>query len=139
MTISEGCCQLPGGHVEDGETLIQGVIREIKEETGIELDEFEINKPFYEILYYIKNYQGSNKNRMANTLYYFIKTDKEPNFNSLKLTTNEKKNEFHLVYFNINNFKKDVKGYISKEKNNKNKLIAEEILLVFNELVNTLN
>lgn len=34
---------LPGGRVEDGETMAQGLIREVSEETGIVLDENELH------------------------------------------------------------------------------------------------
>ena len=34
---------MPGGHIELGETLEQSVIREIHEETGIQIDQIKVN------------------------------------------------------------------------------------------------
>ena len=46
--------QLPGGHVEENENLTTATIREIKEETGIELAEHELPEPFFKIKRYKK-------------------------------------------------------------------------------------
>ena len=62
--------QFPGGHLEQGESLTDCLLREIKEETGIELTDAKM-EPFEKITYYSKNYHGSGKNRQ-NELYYFI-------------------------------------------------------------------
>ncbi|MBN2333912.1 NUDIX domain-containing protein [Candidatus Bathyarchaeota archaeon] len=35
-----GCVAIPGGHVEDGETYAEACRRELKEELGLECDEF---------------------------------------------------------------------------------------------------
>lgn len=47
IATSNGGCQLPGGHKEEGENLIDTVIREVQEETGIILDEKEIKDSFF--------------------------------------------------------------------------------------------
>ena len=62
--ISNAGVQLAGGHVESGEEYIETVKREIKEEVGIELEDEEISKPFFEIKHFTKNYSNSNKNRI---------------------------------------------------------------------------
>ncbi len=36
------CWHIPGGGIDDGETLIEAVIREVREETGIELSEADL-------------------------------------------------------------------------------------------------
>ena len=42
LAYSNNCYQFPGGHVEDGESLLNAVYREIKEETGIVLNDNNI-------------------------------------------------------------------------------------------------
>lgn len=37
-----GCLNIFGGHVEDGETVMQGLIRELNEELGAQLDEADV-------------------------------------------------------------------------------------------------
>ena len=47
--------EFPGGHLEENETLLNGLKREVYEETGIRVINKEI-KPFISIKYYCKNY-----------------------------------------------------------------------------------
>lgn len=53
---------LPGGHVENNETLIDSVIREMKEETGL-----DIKNPK---LCYVKEWDWGNDTRYLGFLYY---------------------------------------------------------------------
>src|SRR5574344_129359 len=62
LAYSHNDYEFPGGHVEDGETLIQTVNREIKEENGIELG-IECLEPFACALGYYKDWPEKGKNR----------------------------------------------------------------------------
>ena len=46
--------EFPGGHLNENETLLEGLKREVLEETGIELENKDIS-PFYVIKYYYQN------------------------------------------------------------------------------------
>lgn len=54
----------PGGHVEDGESFIDSVIREIKEETDLDIANPEIKG----VIQWIE--EGSDKRRSVGILYY---------------------------------------------------------------------
>ena len=41
-TIGEGCWGLPGGHVEEGESMFSCARRELHEETGIEVNDLQL-------------------------------------------------------------------------------------------------
>jgi 8-oxo-dGTP diphosphatase len=47
---SKGCWSLPGGVLETGETLEQGVIREVREETGLEVKPLKVLEIFERII-----------------------------------------------------------------------------------------
>ena len=57
-----GTYQFPGGHLEKNETKIECLKREILEETGIDILNYNKN-PFYVIKYYNKNYPKLGINR----------------------------------------------------------------------------
>lgn len=92
---------LPGGHLEEGETVNECLVREIKEETGIELSIVE-RKPFFSIKYFSKDYptKGINTKSVAN--YYVVDTELKPNLDNISLTEEEKNGNFELQYININ-------------------------------------
>ena len=105
--------QFIGGHVEENEDLIQTIKREIKEETGIEIN---INKiePFIISKGYYKDWPEKNKNRKIEIYYYIINTDEKPNLNNTKYTDHEKDGNFELRYINLDNIEEEL-------INNKNK------------------
>lgn len=100
--------QFPGGHIEDGETYIEAVRREIKEETGIVLSDI-IKSPFALKQGYYKDWPSEGKNRKIEIYYYEIFTDEIPNLKKMKLTDNEKNGDFKLEYIPLKNVKKVLK------------------------------
>ena len=89
--------QCPGGHVEEGEDLITTINREMKEETGIELNINNI-EPFACSFGYYKDWPSKGKNRKIEIYYYEIKTDEKPNLDNTEYTEDEKDGNFELRY-----------------------------------------
>lgn len=94
--------QIIGGHVEENESYDECVIREVKEETGIELS-LEKREPFLQIVYYCKDYpkEGLNSEYIIN--YYSINSDLKPDIDKINLTENEKEGLFEFRYVSLNN------------------------------------
>lgn len=89
--------QIIGGHVEEDETDKDCLIREMKEETGITIDDFD-EKVILTIKYYCKDYPSKNVNTLFKANYYVIKTDQKANMNLINLTKNEKEGSFKFKY-----------------------------------------
>ncbi len=89
--------QLIGGHVEENETFDQCIVREIKEETGIDIP-YEKRKPFLVIKYMCKDYPTLGQNTKYINNYYVIKSDLRPDYSKINLTENEKEGMFELKY-----------------------------------------
>lgn len=104
--------QFPGGHVEENETLINAVNREIKEETGIILNLTNVN-PFASQVGYYKDWPEIGKNRKIEIYYYEIKTDKEPNLDNIEYTENEKNGNFKLRYLSLDSVEEEIKKNVS--------------------------
>ncbi|MDD2391664.1 MAG: NUDIX hydrolase [Bacilli bacterium] len=122
--------QFPGGHQEEGETLIECVIREVKEETGIELTLREI-EPFFVIRHYSKNYHGLGENRCSEIYYFEIKTDEKYDLSHAEYTENEKEGQFELKYINLEKVEEVLNESITW--NEKNAVIVPEMITVFKE------
>ena len=88
---------LPGGHLEEGESYEDCLVREIKEETGIEIKK-EVRNPFLRITYLNKDYPSAGINTKSIVNYYVVNNELVPNLNELNLTAEEKENDFKLKY-----------------------------------------
>lgn len=87
--------QFPGGHVEEGEELIDTVNREVEEETGLVLNIKDL-EPFACALGYWKDWPEEGKNRKTEIYYYEVLCDLEPNLENTKYTDGEIDGNFTL-------------------------------------------
>ena len=75
----------PGGHVEDDESLVDSVIREIKEETGLTIKDpilcdvyewpWENNSRYLAFLYKTNNYEGEIKSSKEGKIFWIKKSE----------------------------------------------------------------
>lgn len=99
--------QFPGGHLEKDENIDDCIVREIKEETGIDLEVEE--GPFLCIKTYDNNYFNTGR-KVLNCIYYYrFFTDEMPNFkethyDELELATDF--NLYYVVFADLGNFLK---------------------------------
>ena len=128
--------QFPGGHVEENETLVQAVNREVLEETGIELNITNI-EPFACAIGYYKDWPAEEKNRKIEIYYYEVKTDEKPNLENTEYTENEKDGNFELGYIPL----LDVENVLrtNAEEYGDKKGIAREMIDLFGVYKTTIN
>lgn len=120
--------QFPGGHAEDNEELIETVNREIKEETGIELN-LNYIEPFARKSGYYKDWPEEGKNRKIEIYYYEVKTDEKPNLNNTSYTEHEKEGNFELRYIPLSKVEEELEKNINEYGDKKG--IGKEMLELF--------
>lgn len=123
--------QFPGGHLEEGETLVECLKREILEETGMEVSISEDAKPFFVIRHYSKNYRGTGKTRCNEIYYYVILTDDTYNLEKIRHDEWEKDGNYQLRYVHLDNVEQVLIDSIPD--NPQNKVIVQEMIEVLNE------
>lgn len=128
--------QFPGGHVEENETLVQAVNREILEETGIELNITNI-EPFACAIGYYKDWPAEGKNRKIEIYYYEVKTDEKPNLENTEYTENEKNGNFELRYIPLSDVENVLKT--NAEEYGDENGIAREMTDLFEVYKTTIN
>lgn len=128
--------QFPGGHVEENETLVQAVNREVLEETGIELNITNI-EPFACAIGYYKDWPAEEKNRKIEIYYYEVKTDEKPNLENTEYTENEKDGNFELRYIPLLDVENVLKT--NAEEYGDKKGIAREMIDLFGVYKTTIN
>ena len=121
--------QFPGGHLEDGETLAEGLKREVREETGIVLT--ENYEPFFAIKHFLKDYPVIGNNRSIEIYYFYINIDDNYDLNNIYLDDQEKNGEFKLYYVPIKKLKKVL--YKNIDLLDINRVVTEEMLLAMKE------
>lgn len=95
-----GLYMLPGGKIDNNETEMSALKREILEESGIEITELEL-EPYLVINSYDKNYhtrEYGTINRLTQTTFYVIHTDKEIDISKKKLTKSEIEKNHTITY-----------------------------------------
>ena len=128
--------QFPGGHVEENETLVQAVNREILEETGIKLNITNI-EPFACAIGYYKDWPAEGKNRKIEIYYYEVKTDEKPNLENTDYTENEKNGNFELRYIPLSDVENVLKT--NAEEYGDENGIAREMSDLFEVYKTTIN
>lgn len=123
----DGIYQFPGGHVEENEALTTTLKREIKEETGIDLNTNNL-LPFYCIKHYKKNCDDTGINKMSQLYYFLVKTDKQINTENIKYTEHEKSGGYRLEYVSVEDIKETLINNIPN--NVHNSTIVKEMLAV---------
>lgn len=132
MGYCDGTYQFPGGHLEKDETLVEGLRREISEETGILLDEKEELSPFMLIRYYTKNYRNKGINRENKIYYYLIRSEVEPVISNMSLDAYEKEHNYILKRVNLNEIESELERTVND--NSINKILYKEIGLVIENI-----
>ncbi len=124
--------QLIGGHLKKDETMDECLKREIKEETGITLDEKRIN-PFYVIKYYCKNYHGSGKNRLVEIYYYIVYCDSKYDDSKKQLDANEIIQNYECRYISIC----DLKNILieNKKTTKENNSALDDMIIIWDEFL----
>lgn len=125
--------QFPGGHLDDCETMKQCLIREIKDETGIKVNDLE--EPFLCISTFDNNYFNSGKKVLNNIYYYRIFTDEVPNYDETHYDELELATDFNLFYVPFDDLGNFLKKCMEDDTIDKN--IGREMLLVvdaYNEI-----
>ena len=133
LGYSHGTYQFTGGHLEEGESLEECLVREIKEETGIILKDYSM-KPFYKTVYYTKNYHNSGKNRKNEIYFYIIKTDEVADMSNSNLDDWEKDGNYEIRVVPLD----EVENVLNSTLNDNpiNEVIYKEMLNVLNEYKN---
>ena len=106
--------QFPGGHLELGESLIDSIKREIKEELGI--NNMVIRNPFLEIETFDDNYFNTHSKVLNKIVYFKVETDDKPNINNLDLDLLEKNTPFNIIKIKVD----DLAKFIIDERNKGN-------------------
>lgn len=123
--------QFPGGHLEDSETFEECLKREVLEETGIEIDNNEIKRPFMKVTYLNKDWPDIGKNRKTEIYYYLIETIKIPDMSKVNYTEHEKQGNFKIESIPLNESIKIIE--VNIPKNEKNKVIAPDMIMAISE------
>lgn len=130
---SYNCYQFIGGHLEKNEDLLDCLKREVKEETGIEIDVCDVS-PFLLKEEFYKDYPKKGDNYNSRIYYFVIYTDSCPNINNTNYTEEELIGNFCYKYIDIDNFEKIIVDNYTKYENAK--IIGLEMLVVFREYKN---
>lgn len=122
--------QFPGGHLEDNEDHVEGLIRELKEETGMVVNANDL-ECFMMIKEYVKNYRNSGKNRCNQIVYYVLNNNYDIDLSNAAFSDYEKKGGFKLELIPLDNVEETL--IKSSDHHAFAKIIVNEMLQVLKE------
>lgn len=130
---SDNNYQIIGGHVEENESDRDCIIREIYEESGLDVDLKDDIKPFISIKYYCENYPCEGINTLYEADYYSYYFKGEFKTNPKKLTEEEKKGNFHCETLLLDNAIEVLEKSLGIAKH---PLIVRDTIAVITEFIN---
>ena len=107
--------EFPGGHLEGDETLDEALIREVREETGIDLSTNTFH-PFFHLQYLCKDFPEQNINTSIEFFYYVVYTDKKVNMAEAKLDIGEQNEKLAASYIPIEEVNTILEENLTKSK-----------------------
>lgn len=127
-----GAYLLPGGKIDDNESVIEALIREIKEEVGVDIKETDITS-IVTFNYYQKSFpkrNGKVLDRKIITHYYMTNMNIELSKCENTLTEKEIKDNFRLEWIKEENLKDIIKNNPSIKENPRVSYMNDELLKV---------
>ncbi|MBE5739092.1 MAG: hypothetical protein E7354_05140 [Clostridiales bacterium] len=118
------------------EDITTAMVNAIFNETGISLDSKDAIEPFFETRYYFRDYKNSGVNRLADTVYFLVKTEKLPNLKKLKVTQSELMKKLPMEVVKRSELIGTLENFIAEEKDILARVKAKEILLAFDKMRN---
>lgn len=125
----DGTYQFPGGHLEANETKDECLIREIKEETGIDITG-KFTTPYYRIIYYTRDYPEDGDNRYIEFNYYLVNTDDKFDMSKTNFDEYEIEYNYQLLYVPISKFEELLNNNIDEDPRN---------LIIYPDIIDVLN
>lgn len=125
LGYSHDTYQFIGGHIEEGEDMIEGLKREVEEESGITLQDEKIN-PFFLRKKYLRNYPNESDVSCYEYYYYTINTDRLPNLGKVNYTEAEKVGKFELRYIPLDQLEEEFEE--NKKVSERTAIVQEENL-----------
>lgn len=132
LASMEGTYTLPGGGVEENENIEAAIIRELKEELGIDVSLEELsylgNYKFYHKNF--PDFQGKT-NRLNEIDLFLIDVPKNLALGKTHFTEREKKEKLKIIATNV----EDIEVLLTTQNNNPYKKALDEELRVFLEII----
>ena len=123
--------QFIGGHVEEKESLLETMKREIQEETGITMRIDKQEKPVFHYAKYSK-VPENNQNKKMEIYYYLLKCNEQINYDKTNYTKEEKENNFELRYIPVSSLKQEIIENCEKHENARR--VGKEMLGVIDKI-----